>query len=422
MGGPDAPEFLRQLIWYSTRVGDFTVAVNAVKDLAEYGVEELTQYNVEEYVRLQAMLRGSADSRDLRYEFLRTLYENNLVSRNQFYSVDELMIEYAAMSIDRGDNQDIKKIILSLTEPSAILRVRIDRRFDAARQDSVIEEHIDLEKAAERYIDKLAALVEKWPDYALGHVQYSRALIGSWRFEDALNAIEPIALKIRAPNASELFIDAESSKNWVLEQYSLALSFEQFPEQSEDMFKEAVDAPEIGHSNVSQRINMAGSLVYGGHLDRAMEFLDDLDDSGVSSFGRMWVQSIAVCTSAMRQDVRDYSANMTYLMANERDNPSALIEALLCTNDIATAAQHLIKRIRDPDQRILALLYLQKTKRDGHAERQLHEHAAMDGLSPGHILRHRFDQLRERGDLLTAVNLVGRIEEVPLQSSFWMRF
>ena len=124
----------------------------------------------------------------------------------------------------------------------------------------------------------------------------------------------------------------------------------------------------------------------------------------------------------MKDAPEDYSANMAKLIAHERDNPSAVIGAFLCTNELDAAAQHLIRRVQSPEQRNKALLYLQYTTSDSRAKRRFHEHATFAGLSPGHILWHRFDQLRQRSDLLNAVEQVGYIEVVPLHRSIWLRY
>ena len=139
MGGPNTPDVLRELIWNSTISEKSEVAVNAVKSLAEYGRGELQKYKTRNFVVLQNLLRGNEDNSDLRYEFLQTLYENDYTPGNQFFTSDALMIDYAAMSIDRGNTQDIKKIVLSFTEPGIILQVRVDKRFDAIRQENELE-------------------------------------------------------------------------------------------------------------------------------------------------------------------------------------------------------------------------------------------------------------------------------------------
>ncbi|MGB5410376.1 MAG: hypothetical protein WBN09_02520 [Woeseiaceae bacterium] len=417
-GGDEVPLVLHELIWTSNAVGIPEVAVGAVKSLAEINAEELLDIDVYVYTNVQRLLLASENRSDMRYEFLKVLFDNNYYSPNLFLTADRLMLDYAAMAIDRGDTRDTKKIVMSLSEPRFILQVRIDKRFDAVRQDPAVEKFLDLEAAADRHIARLERAIEESPDYAFGHVLLSKALIGTWRFEDALDVIESVALRIREPNANQVFTDAEENKNWVLEQYATALSYVDYSEQSEDMRTEALEVPEIHDINVNQRINMAGSRVYDSRFDEALELLAGVDQTSANPFGYMWVQSTSVCAKALREDTQDYSANLSYLTAHELENPTALARALLCADDIETAARHLIKRIRNPDQRVRALMYLHVAGEDEHTERP-HSHAAGEALSPGHTIEHRFDQMRSRADVLSAVEQFGRIETVPLHKSIW---
>lgn len=422
LGGPDAPELLREVIYYSVRYDDLPEAVRAVKELAEYGLDSTFDYDADMYAYIHNQLRYSANSQELRYEFLRTLFEYKYVPRNPFFTADTMLLDYAAMAIDRGDNHDTAAILSRITEPGIILQARIDKRFDAIRQSGEFETFLDLENAADRYILKMEALVHEWPEYANGYAYYSRALLGAWRIQDALDVIEPIGLKVRAPGAEDEFVDLEFNKSMVLSAYSHALYVKEYPEQSMDMFQEAVDSPESDDINIIHSLNFAAGLLYSGEFERVFEHISEFDYSSANRIGRMWARTLIVCANAMSGTHGDYSAAMAYLVANEIDNPGALIEALLCTNDIEAAATHLSRRIQDPDQRILALVYLQDYRGPTDIPAEPHEHETLDGLSPGHILRHRFDRLREREDLLAVVNKYGRIEEVPLHKVIWFRF
>lgn len=418
MGGINAPLALRDLIRASIGSEKPEIAVEAVEALAEYGTYELSQISVQDYSRIQRHLMQSADLSDMRYRFLRTLFENDLYSEDPFETTDRLMVDFAAMAIDRGDTRHTREIIMSLTEPTHIFIVRIDKRFDAVRQDPEVEAFLEMEGAADRYIAKLEGLVNEWPNYALGYVYYSKALVGVWRTEEALDVIEPIALAIRAPNAHQQFMDSKESKNWVLEQYASVLDLVDYVEESEDMYVEAVDVPEVRNLNVNQRLNMANDLIYDGRFDEVLESLATLDRNSTNAFGYMWVQSGMVCAKAMREEPMDYSAHLSYLVAHELDNPPALINALLCVNDEAMAAQHLIQRLRSPDQRVQALLYLHIF--DG--EEPSHTHTADENVRPGHLISHRATDLRRRADVLRAANQVGRIEEISMHPSIWHKF
>jgi len=334
------------------------------------------------------------------------------------------MFDYAVMSVNRGDIENLKEVILSFTEPGVILRVRVDRRFDEVRKDGDLEAILDLENANNKYIAKLEDLLAENPQFAYGHVLYSKALTGAWRFEEALDAIEPIAWKVRIPIVNKYFVDLDSNKNWVLETYAAAIWREKYPEQSEDMFIEAFQVPENGEKNVSQQINLASRILYGGNLELALALAQDLLDSNAntSPYGAMWVYTVLVCGNALSETPQDFSQSMAYLIAHERDNPGALIQAFLCTNEMDAAARLMIRRLESLDKRTNALLYMQYTKSDWETERRAHVHKALAELSPGHMLWHRLDELRERTDVVGAANRVGRIEVVPLHSLIWHRY
>lgn len=422
--GEETPGLLRLLVWPSILNDELAVGVEAVKRLATYGRHELQVLSNETYFYLYVPLLNAGNLEDLRYDFLRTFFLSEYEPGNPFEFADEFMFDYAVMSVERGDVTDLKKIIRSLTEPGVILRVRIDRRFDAVRKDGDLEDFLDLENASDRYISKLEGLITTYPQFAFGHVLLSRALTGAWRFKDALDAIEPIAWKVRIPIVNRSFTDLDTSKNWVLETYANAMWREEYPEQSEDMFIEAVQVPESNEKNVSQQINLALKVIHGGNLDLALALAQDLLDSNAntSPYGAMWIRTILVCGNAMSDAPKDFSQSMAYLLAHERDNPGALIEALLCTNDLDLAAQHLIRRLESVVQRTNALLYMQYTKSDWESERRAHVHQHLDELSAGHILWHRLDEVRERDDVVAAANQVGRIEVVPLNSLVWHRY
>ncbi len=419
--GEERPDLLRQLIVTSILNEEPGIAVDAVKRLARFGLPELQVLANEAYFFVYVPLLNAGNLEELRYDYLRTLFLIGYTPGNPFESADKLMFDYAAMSVDRGDVQDLKKIILSVTEPGVILRIRVDRRFDEIRKDGDLEAFLDLENANNRYIAKLEGLLAEYPEFAFGHVRYYRALVGAWRFKDALSAIEPIAWRVRTPFLNRSFVDLDSSKNWVLEAYADAMWREEYPEQSEDMFVEAVQVPEYGAKNVSQQINLASRILYGGNLELALALAQDLldTDANTSPYGAMWVHTILVCGNVLGKASKDVSQSMAYLTAHSRDNPGALIQALLCTNEMDVAAQFMRRRLESLDQRTSALIYLQYTKSDWEGERRNHIHEPGDELSPGHILWHRFDELRERPDVVRTANRVGRIEVAPLNSIIW---
>ncbi|MDJ0919285.1 MAG: hypothetical protein QNJ05_16115 [Woeseiaceae bacterium] len=423
LGGPDTPNWLRELILAAEMSEQFRVGLDAVKRLAAYDPEELKTVDVYRLFNLHGDLIGRDPSGELRFEFLRTLYEAGYEPAHPFYTADEFLIDYATVLADLGRTDDLKSIVLSIRDPGILVRIIVDRRFDFLRQDPAVEAFLDLEAAAEREIDRLSTLVSQHPEYAIGPVFLAEALSAVWRFEEALEVIEPAAWKIRTPVLQDGYVDKAFAKPWVLQKYSETLWRLKYPEQSEAMYVEAIEPPkDLDKQNISQLVDMLGKVLYAGHLELVLEIADYMDLEKASPYSRMWVHASIVCANVMGEPISEYSGSEAYLLRYERDNPAALIQSYLCKNDMAKAGRLMVKRLEDPQQRIRALLYLQYTTSDWESERKTHTHETTDGLSPGHIMWHRFDELRGRADVQQAVGRVGRILVIPLHNSSWHRW
>ncbi len=419
MGGPATPDRLQMLIWQSTTNGRPDIAVSAIKQLADFGEGELSKYPFEGVNALRRVLKGRSDGDELLFDLLRTLFEDNYVPFDPFDRPDIFMFDYAAMSIDRGDTSNAKRIVESLVDPGVILRVRIDRRFDFVREDIALADFFDLEKAADRYSEILRQLVESNSMYAKGYVVHARSLLGSWRIDEALAIIEPVALRIREPNANEFFFDMEQHKSWVLETYSTALLYQKYPEQSEDMIREATRIPDQGKPNVNQRVSYGVELLSSGATEKSLQTLNAAKQNDMNPVMRLSIESLKVCTKALLPEPLDYSSNLNYLVEHERLQPLSLTLALLCIDDMDAAARHLVQRLQDPSQRNDALFDLQHAENSLRSGRMNHEHVTLDDLSAEHMMWHRFEQLRQRNDVRRVIDQFGRIEVVPLYKIAW---
>ena len=421
LAGQETARRLHQLMTFAIILERLDIAVDAVTRLAEYDVGALNQLDVDLLFELHGLLNGNDDGGELKFRFLRTLHEVGYSPEHPFYTAEDFMIDYAIMLANKGEISALKDIVLTITDPGILVRVMIDRRFDVVSQDPSLAGFLDLTSAAEREVARLEQLIEDNPEYAIGAYYLSRTLAGLWRFEESLAAIEPVALKVRWPFNIGSYTDIDAAKPWVMAEYSAALERLEYPEQSAAMYVEAVEPPKVDVQNISQVINVLPRALYGGFLRETHDLARMVDLSQASTYGKMWVHSIIVCVNVMGPQISDYTESEAYLLEHERYNPGALTHSLLCKGDMDAAGRQMIGRLDDPQLRMKALLYLQDIDADSEwqKERRQHEHAATDDLSPGHILWHRFDELRARDDVLRAVNRVGRLIDVPLYSLVW---
>jgi tetratricopeptide (TPR) repeat protein len=417
IAGDKSPYWLEQLLWAAILSDQPELGVKAIRRLAELGTSQLSRVSVHTLYFLYAELLRQDRGGDLRYEFLSTIYKRHYTPPKPFEPADELMLDYAIMLADRGNTADLKTIILSLNDPIMILRVRIDRRFDSVRQDGSLEEFLDLQNAAERNIERLRALTQKNPEYAVGFYYFARALAQAQHYDEALKVIEPVALKIRIPWIRDAYVDIDDARNWVLEEYADALGRETYVEQSGAMTVESIQAPEMNSDNVSQQINTAHDLYYFGQYEAALALANDLDGRNMSPYGRMFFHTLRVCAISLGKLSQDYGQDLTYLVEHERDNAGALREALLCKNDMDGAADHLIRQLQSQDLRNKALLDLQFMTDDHDDEVETGTSSTPKQLGPEDIIWYRQYELRSRPDVRRAIDRVGRIEEIPLDTS-----
>lgn len=359
--------------------------------------------------------------KDRLYEFLETLYKMKYSPKPAFETSDRFMIEYARMSADRGEVDKLKSIVLGLSDPGYLLQVRLDKRFDEIR-DSEVEAHLDLEAAAIREIARLENEVRKYPQYAAGYVALSRMLTGAWRFDDALEVIEPIALKMKTSGGASEFVDSSYMKTVVLQAYARALDMAYYFEHSEAISDDAVEAPAYEGFSVTHKLNYASDLWFRGNSSEALKIADDIKDDLVTANDKLHLHNLILCAKATSQPQGNFTENLAYLIQHQAHNPRLLIDAYLCMNDLDKAAEVLIAQLASYDQRIVALMSLQAAPvKPDSARLEFSGSLPFDTSTPlpGMVVYARFDLLRDRNDVQQAVDRVGRFEAIWLKRSAW---
>lgn len=417
-----ASRWLQQLVTSGIVLEHLDIAVNAVVRLAALDIDALGEMDVHILFQLHGLLNGHDVSGELKFAFLEALHEADFSPKHPFYTADGFMIDYAIMLANQGKTSGVRDIVLALTEPGVLVRVLVDRRFDIVSQDPDLVDFLNLNAAADREIERMGRLVEQYPEYAIGALYHSRALTAAWRFEDSLAAIETVALKLGFPFNLGGYVDLDEAKPWVMAEYSAALWRLEYGEHSGAMYIEALEPPKIKGQNINQIINIIPRALYGGFLQEAHDIARQVDLSLANPYGRMWVHASIVCVNVMGPKISDYTESEAFLLEHERYNPAALTLSLMCKNDMLAAGQQMTRRVDDPELRMSALLSMQYTGSSWELERREHHHSSTNELTPGHILWHRYDELRSRDDVLRAVNRVGRLIEVPIHHSVWHRY
>ena len=191
-----------------------------------------------------------------------------------------------------------------------------------------------------------------------------------------------------------------SELNVALEAHARALLMLGRVGESETEMRAGARRTEHGEANVSQVLDLALFLDEIGRPKDALAEIQSVGDS-LSGFGRMVREEARGCALAQLGDKAGLAVSLRYLSEHQIDGQQTYIWALLCADDLDGAAQAEIRQLRDPRTLADALFNLQ-TFADGP-----HLSGFWDEF------QKRGHALKERPDVRTAVEAVGRIGSYP---------
>lgn len=297
----------------------------------------------------------------------------------------------------------------TISTPGLLMEIRITRLFDPLRTDPAFEARLDLAAAAESDIVRERAEAAAAPRRLGETLDYVRALRMLGREAEALEALNAVLAPAQGPDGASLFDDHRDQLNWAINEKAYILYGMHRAEEARETFRQAIAALERGSPNVSQTINFASRLQAEGRPREALDVLATLRDA--SSYGDMWAAAVRACAAEQLGDAALRTEALAFLAEHENDNPAARTNALLCVNDVDGAAALYIRRLSDEQHQASALKALQIYTIVGERD-----------LAREPELRARLNQVRARADVRAAVDAVGRIEEIPLHSTYWGDF
>jgi len=159
--------------------------------------------------------------------------------------------------------------------------------------------------------------------------------------------------------------------------------------------------PESGNANVSQTINLAGLYNDMAKPKEAKQTLVDLTAEGASAYGFMQVAIERLSSADQLGDTAEVEKQLGFLREHRDDSLASLQRGLISANRQDEAAQLLISRLQDPDQRGDALMEVQKYKLPPLPKR-------------AEQWRKRWNAVVARPDVVAAINKVGVVSEWPL--------
>jgi len=319
---------------------------------------------------------------------------------------DSLRMDHARLLIEAGQVDRARARLEGPLGPEQVILMRVDGRYAVLRDIPGFAARLDVRAAAEADLERARANAAENENKLSAHNEVAGALRVLGRHDEALALIDQHV--DRAQTTPSAYSDTAEQLNWAQNERAYTLYELGRADEARAAFGLSIAAGEDGSWNVSQVINFASMLVAEQRPQDALEVLQIVGRS--SDYGDMWIAAARACAAAQLADAALQQTALTFLRENTDDNIAAAINGHLCANDLDAVAALYIARLSDPAQRGDALLALQRY------------HDPPNVLPYERVLEDRLNQVRARADVRAAVDAVGQIEDIPVQSVYWGDF
>ena len=312
-------------------------------------------------------------------------------SRNGL-GADGFWVDLASARLDAGDSAGAVEAITRARTPSAIVRLRSDRRFDALvdRDDP----RFDVAAAMTAEVARLQALADAQPTRLDVRMELTYALLSAGRAADALAEAD-------AALADLAQFDNGNDAIWLHNNRAIALRRLQRDDEALAALRHASAMREQGAINVSQVLNLGNFHASLGQPEDALRVIAPV--GRMSGYGRMVQALIQLRASLQLQRQTDADAAFAYIEAQRIDSADHYLTALLLRGEDDRAASVLAGLLDDAATRDDALAWVQQYQRA----------PALPG-DAGY--RRQREALLAREDVQQAIAAVGRSEQHPIHA------
>jgi hypothetical protein len=312
-----------------------------------------------------------------------------------------LWMDLVEDALARNDLERARVVAARITGADALIAMRIDHRFDplVAAEPKLF----DVRATAAREVKRLRAEVAKNPQALAALTQLGYAQYATGEFADLLARTSDAITRATADkDGKPPYDDVGEQLNWIYNQKSLALRALGRWDDALAAMRSGSGAGERASPNVSQTINLGYLLIETGRAQDALAEADRVDwNRGVSPYGRTQLQYVR-CVAYLQLGQKDEAGKiLAWFREHEADSKQTAQAAYLESGDEDGAAALLIARLRDPDDRALAMLEVQDYRETAQT--------AQDRKT--RVLR---DKRLARADVVAAIDAVGRREKQPV--------
>lgn len=273
------------------------------------------------------------------------------------YSTESLSFELFEIYASKGETEKAATIAAALIEPDSLIRLRIDKRYNAYRQ--VTDEQIAA--AYEAQLERHRDFANRNPTLLAGPDLIALDLNELDRSEEALRVIDEALYKHdHAPVNRKSYEDLGTRLNWALDTKSRILWQLGRHADAEQVLKMARDVSiAYGRDMVSQKINLGALYTALSRPNEALKEVGNIRVSQANLYGQMSAEGVRVCAYAQTRDTDKMNASLGLMLQNAKAAYKPLQTALLCAEDRDTLAKVIIDQLEDPDTRTYALMSVQ---------------------------------------------------------------
>lgn len=364
-------------------------AALALKELVERHPTLLPNVDPEIAPRI---IHATAPDSDARLALLQALFDANW--RDPSDAQSSFWYLLALQRVLRGEPEQARGPLARISDPTSLVRLRSDRRFDALVNRNVWRTNVA--SATQRQVDALRDDVQARPANLDARIQLGYALITHNQPQALLDLMDDALDRIAAAAPDAPPFEDMHNQPWLLDHRMRRLG------RHEEALAEARRGSQLredGQPNVSQALNLGTVLCA---MKRPREALDAIDTVGeMSGYGRTVQATIRHCAAVQLGDAATAQRELAYLREHQADGERNYLKALLIGGDQDTAAAFLIGMLQSEQARGEALEWMQ-----GYTH--LHPFPL-----DAEFLAIR-DTLLARKDVRKALDAVGRVENYPI--------
>lgn len=341
---------------------------------------------------------GEADPDGLpRLDLLQALFDAGWTREG--LGTDHLWVDLGVLLVERGEPDRAARVVDRIDDPSAIVRLRMDKRFDALVDRGAAR--FDVGAAMQRKLSRLQALSAAHPHWLEARNFVGFALLETGDAAAALEDTDDILAEVAAADPATPPFGDMDELSWVGNTRAIALRRLGRLDEAVAAMREASQLGEAGGENVSQVLNL-GSLLCGlGRWDEARATIAGVGE--MSGYGKMVEADIDHCIATGLGDGAAAAAAIDYLRAHREDAEAIYLDALLRAGQLDEAAAIVIRQLQSPRARGAVLLAMQGFREAPPLPARIDQAAAWDALLA-------------RADVQAAITEVGRVEQHPIHS------